>query len=66
LLEHAKKFLPQNFNDFLCLLLVILITASWLLAGVDKLNLPPEISGAEIVTWTLLVQYYFRKKAGGS
>lgn len=66
MIELWKKFLPQSFNDLLCLVLVTLITASWLLAGGKIISLPPEISGAEIVTWTLLVQYYFRKKAGGS
>jgi|GEM_PF-3397772 len=66
MLELWKKFLPQSFNDFLCVLLVAVITASWLLAGWGKLELPPEISGAEIVTWTLIIQYYFRKKAAGS
>ena len=59
-----KKFFPQSFNDFLCLVLVLLIVAVWLLMGFHKLDLSAEVTGALIVTWTLLVQYYFRKKSG--
>jgi hypothetical protein len=58
-----KKLVPQNFNDFLCLVLILLITLLWVLQGCKTLELAPEITGALIVTWTLLVQYYFRKKS---
>ncbi len=61
-----KKFLPQNFNDFLCLVLILLIVALWILTGLKTLELPAEVTGALIVTWTLLVQYYFRKKQSES
>ena len=58
-----KKLVPQNFNDFLCLVLIFLITFLWVLQGFKIMELAPEITGALIVTWTLLVQYYFRKKS---
>jgi hypothetical protein len=57
-----KKFLPQNFNDLLCLVLIGVISSQWILIGLKLLELPAEVNGAMIVTWTLLVQYYFRKK----
>jgi hypothetical protein len=58
-----KNFIPQNFNDLLCLVLIGVITGLWLLAGFKHLELPAEVTGALIVTWTLLIQYYFRKKS---
>jgi hypothetical protein len=57
-----KKFMPQSFNDFLCLVLIALIVTLWILTGTQTLELPAEVTGVLIVTWTLLVQYYFRKK----
>jgi hypothetical protein len=61
-----NKFMPQCFNDFLCLVLIALIVGLWALTGRKTLELPAEVTGALIVTWTLLVQYYFRKKQSGS
>ena len=57
-----KKIIPQSFNDLLCLVLIILIASLWILTGLKVLELSAEVTGALIVTWTLLVQYYFRKK----
>ncbi len=57
-----KRILPQNFNDTLCLILIFLIVTLWILLGMKILELSSEVTGALIVTWTLLVQYYFRKK----
>jgi hypothetical protein len=57
-----QKFLPSCFNDFLCLVLIGLIAAMWILMGLKVLDLSAEVTGALIVTWTLLIQYYFRKK----
>ena len=57
-----KKLMPQAFNDTLCVLLITMITVMWILAGRGLLELSAEVMGALIVTWTLLVQYYFRKK----
>jgi len=43
-------------------LLFGIIPALWILTGRGILNLPGEIIGATIAGWTLLIQYYFRKK----
>ncbi len=60
--EAVKKLIPQTFNDSLCVMLIGLITALWILIGKKILELPSEVTGALIVTWTILIQYYFRKK----
>jgi hypothetical protein len=58
MLESIKKFIPQSFNDFLAVTLMLGIIILWVFV-----NLPAEVSGALIATWTLIVQYYFRKKS---
>lgn len=60
--DIIKKFAPQTFNDFLCFILICFIAIVWAIQGLGKLTLSAEVTGALIVTWTLLVQYYFRKK----
>jgi hypothetical protein len=60
-----KNYLPQSFNDLLCLFLIALIAGMWILMGLKILVLSAEVTGALIVTWTLLIQYYFRKKQSG-
>lgn len=61
-----SKFLPQNFNDFLALILIILIVTLWIVQGCFKVNLREDVNGALVVIFTLVVQYYYRKKEGGS
>jgi hypothetical protein len=61
-----NKYMPQNFNDLFALILVFAIIVIWLLVGCGKIGMLPEINGALIVTWTLIVQYYFRKKKSGN
>lgn len=57
-----SKFIPQTFNDFLALLAFIgLIPALWILQGCSVIALPDEVTGATIVVWSLIGQYYFRK-----
>jgi hypothetical protein len=63
MIEILKKMAPQNFNDTLCLVLIILTVALWIMTGQGIVTLPESVVGATIVTWTLLVQYYFRKKS---
>jgi hypothetical protein len=60
------RLAPQNFNDLLCLVLTFLIVALWILMGMKILELSAEVTGALIVTWTLLIQFYFRKKQNES
>jgi predicted membrane-bound spermidine synthase len=56
-----KKLIPQNFNDLLCLILVFAVIAVWIVQGLCLVTLSAEVTGALIVTWTLVVQFYFRR-----
>jgi len=38
------------------------IPTLWVLAGLALIRLPGEVIGATIAGWTLILQYYFRKK----
>lgn len=51
----------KHFNDVLALVLVFLIVALWILQGLGKISAMPEVSGATIAAFTLIIQYYFRK-----
>jgi hypothetical protein len=64
MLDMIKKFLPQNFNDFLALLLIFIIPVIWVLHGKGIVLFPESVTGALIATWTLIIQFYFRKKSG--
>lgn len=55
------KFIPQNWNDTLALLLILLTPAIWILNGKGMITVPAEVSGALIATWTMIIQFYFRK-----
>jgi hypothetical protein len=63
-MDIIKKFAPQNFNDFLCLFVLGAIITMWILDGFSELkfDLNPEVLTASIVFFTLIGQYYFRKK----
>lgn len=62
MLESIKKFLPQNFNDSLAIFLIIIMPVLWYLQGKGVVTMPGEVTGAFIATWTLVIQFYFRKK----
>jgi len=51
----------KSFNDRLGLLILILIPVLWLCQGKGWVSLAPEVTGALIATWTLVIQFYFRK-----
>ncbi len=51
----------KSFNDFFAVFLVFLIICLWVLQGRGIISAMPEISGATIATFTLIVQYYFRR-----
>lgn len=52
-----------NTNDLLALLiLIIIIPALWILQGRGVITMPGEVIGATIMGWTLVLQFYFRKK----
>lgn len=53
----------KTFNDRLALLLMVLIPAIWLLAR--WMPLPGEVTGATIVVFTLVAQFYFRRSDPG-
>jgi len=63
-----KKFQPQNFNDFLCLFLMGAILTMWILEGFNVVgfSLHEEVRTATIIFFTLIGQYYYRKKSGES
>jgi hypothetical protein len=57
-----SKYRPQNFNDFLALVLMGIIPLMWVLQGVKIITaFPAEVNGVLMATWTLIAQYYFRK-----
>jgi hypothetical protein len=65
ILGGASKFKPQNFNDFLCLFILGIIFVMWILDGVSQLDftLNPEVLTATIIFFTLIGQFYYRKKS---
>lgn len=57
-----SKFIPQNFNDFLAILVgVVVFPAVWILQGLGIINIPEGVIGATIAIETLIAQFYFRK-----
>jgi len=59
------KFTPQTFNDLLALILmVVVVPGLWVAIGLKCLEIPDVLTGATIPVWTLIAQYYFRKKEG--
>lgn len=61
LLTGIQRFIPQNFNDLLALGAIIIIPVLWILQGKGFISMQPEVTGALIVTWSLIFQFYFRK-----
>ncbi|HLC29217.1 MAG TPA: hypothetical protein VJM51_00355 [Dehalococcoidia bacterium] len=51
----------RTFNDRLALLLLVVIPALWIVDARGWIKLSPEVTGALIMTWGLIVQFYFRK-----
>ena len=53
----------MNFRNILAVLVeVIVIPLLWILNGWGIINLPDMVLGATIPVWTLIAQFYFRKK----
>jgi hypothetical protein len=50
----------KTFNDRLALIVILLILCLWI--GNHWLQLPGEIIGVTIAAWTLVLQFYFRRK----
>ena len=53
--------MPKTWNDTLSLLLLVVIPGLWVAQGYKLITLPGEIIGALIATWTLIIQFYFRR-----
>ena len=51
----------MKFNNRLAFWLLLIIPAMWVAQGVFQFTLPAEVNGALIMTWSLVVQFYFRK-----
>jgi hypothetical protein len=58
-----SMFIPQTFNDLLCLFVLGAIITLWILDGFGVLNfkLNTEVMTATIIFFTLIGQYYYRK-----
>ena len=53
----------MNFRNILALLTFVgMIPALWILEGTGIINVGDQVIGASIVMWTLIGQFYFRKK----
>jgi hypothetical protein len=59
--QTIAKFLPRTFNDFLCLFILSVIFAMWIMDGLKKIELNSEVMTASIIFFTLIGQFYFRK-----
>ena len=56
-----ERLLPKNWNDLLSLLLIFIIPALWILSGKGIIETDASVNGALIATWTIIIQYYFRR-----
>jgi len=55
----------KDTNDAIALLLlIIIIPGLWIMDGLKAIALNEQVMGATIMGWTLVLQYYFRKKVG--
>ena len=54
----------KTFRDRLALILLVGIPLLWVLTG-TVIALPEAALGATIVIWTLVANFYFRKKSEG-
>lgn len=53
----------KQFSDRLAIMVLLLIPGLWI--SNHWLQMPGEIIGATIATWTLVLNFYFRKKDPG-
>lgn len=54
--------LRKNFNDSVALVLFVLIPVLWILGGRGWVSLGAQVEGGLLVTWTMVIQYYFRQR----
>lgn len=60
-IKVPRFFGRQNFNDTVALFLLVVIPAMWILDARGWVTLNREVAGSLIVTWTIIIQYYFRR-----
>lgn len=56
----------KDFNDWLALMLFLIIPTLWFLDGFKVISLNGEVLGATIMGWTMVLQFYYRKRKGES
>lgn len=62
MIELIKKWVSDT-NDVLALsLLLIILPGMWVADAYGIITLKGEIQGATIMGWTLVLQYYFRRR----
>jgi hypothetical protein len=60
-------FMLKRVNDLIALLtLTLILPGLWILNGRGIIQLTGEVIGATIAAFTLIIQYYFRKKPSGT
>lgn len=52
----------KTFRDRLALILLVGIPILWVLGGTRFIAIPEAALGATIAIWTLVANFYFRKK----
>jgi len=52
----------KNFRNLLALILELVIIGMWIIQGMSIVAMPGEVIGASIAVFTLIAQFYFRKK----
>jgi hypothetical protein len=52
----------KSWNDRLSLVLIVLIIGLWVGQGYLPAGIPDSVNGALIAVFTLIAQFYFRKK----
>lgn len=52
----------KNVRDIIALVLLLgIIPAMWLVPALISLQFPDQVTGALIMAWGLVLQFYFRK-----
>jgi hypothetical protein len=56
--------MSKNINNILALMMLIVVfPILWILDGSGIIKLPGEVLGATIAAFTLIIQFYFRKRS---
>jgi len=55
----------RPWADVLSVLVLVLCLGLWLADGLKLAAINPQVLGGTIAAFTLVIQFYFRKKPGG-